>query len=193
MRAKRTWSMENRSVRDVSSNPRFILSKMKRGQQSFILLMRNHGPTFIFSSIHKTFYFFLYHFLLIWNEIFEVANQLYLNKNCSIYIPPPVCMVEGRIWQPEEKEIFLLTKWKLASLVVQTVKNLSAIWKTWFRSLGWEDPLEEGMVINSSILAWRIPIRQRSLVGYSPWGHKESDMTEWLTLSLACGKILGSW
>ena len=33
------------------------------------------------------------------------------------------------------------------------------------------------MVINSSILAWRIPIRQRSLVGYSPWGHKESDMT----------------
>lgn len=67
--------MENRSVRDVSSNPQFILSKMKRGQQSFILLMRNHGPTFIFSSIHKTLYFFLYHFLLIWNEILESVSQ----------------------------------------------------------------------------------------------------------------------
>ena len=29
--------------------------------------------------------------------------------------------------------------------------------ETWLRSLGWEDPLEEGMAIHSSILAWRIP------------------------------------
>ena len=34
------------------------------------------------------------------------------------------------------------------------------------------------MAIHSSILAWKIPIGQRSLVGYSPWGHKESDTTE---------------
>ena len=32
-----------------------------------------------------------------------------------------------------------------ASLVAQTVKNLPAIWETWVQSLGWEDPLEEGM------------------------------------------------
>ena len=88
MRAKRTWSMENQSVRDVSSNPRFILSKMKRGQQSFILLMRNHGPTFIFSSIHKTFYFFLYHFILIWNEIFESISQ---SANQSVCREMVVC------------------------------------------------------------------------------------------------------
>ena len=44
-------------------------------------------------------------------------------------------------------------------------------------SLGWEDPLEEGMVAHSSILAWRIP-QKRGLVDYSPWGHKESAMTE---------------
>ena len=44
-----------------------------------------------------------------------------------------------------------------ASLVAQLVKNLPAIWKTWVRSLGWEDSLEEGMAIHSSILAWRIP------------------------------------
>ena len=43
-----------------------------------------------------------------------------------------------------------------ASLVAQTVKNLSAMWETWVQSLGWEDPLEEGMATHSSILAWRM-------------------------------------
>ena len=43
------------------------------------------------------------------------------------------------------------------SLVVQMVKNLPAMWETWIQSLGWEDPLEEGMATHSSILAWRIP------------------------------------
>ena len=37
------------------------------------------------------------------------------------------------------------------------VKNLSAVQETWVQSLGWEDPLEEGMTTPSSILAWRIP------------------------------------
>ena len=45
-----------------------------------------------------------------------------------------------------------------ASLVAQTVKNLPAMWETWVRSLGWEDPLEEGMATQSSILGWRIPM-----------------------------------
>ena len=35
--------------------------------------------------------------------------------------------------------------------------NLPAMQETWVRSLGWEDPLEEGMATQSSILAWRIP------------------------------------
>ena len=43
-----------------------------------------------------------------------------------------------------------------ASLVAQTVKNPPAVWETWVRSLGWKDPLEEGMATHSSILAWRI-------------------------------------
>ena len=43
-----------------------------------------------------------------------------------------------------------------ASLVAQLVKNLPAVWKTWVRSLGWEDPLEKGKAIHSSVLAWRI-------------------------------------
>ena len=40
------------------------------------------------------------------------------------------------------------------------VKNLSAMWETGVRSLGQEDPLEEGMATHSSILAWRIPWTQ---------------------------------
>ena len=51
--------------------------------------------------------------------------------------------------------------------------------ETRVQSLVWEDPLKEGMATHSSILAWRIPMdRERSLVGYSPWDRKESDMTE---------------
>ena len=45
-----------------------------------------------------------------------------------------------------------------ASLVAQLVKNLPAMWETWVQSLGWENPLEEGMATHSSILAWRIPM-----------------------------------
>ena len=43
------------------------------------------------------------------------------------------------------------------SLVVQLVKNSPAMQETWVRSLGWEDPLEEGKATHSSILPWRIP------------------------------------
>ena len=40
--------------------------------------------------------------------------------------------------------------------MAQTVKNVPAMKETWVQSLGWEDPLEEGMATHSSILAWRI-------------------------------------
>ena len=43
------------------------------------------------------------------------------------------------------------------SLVAQRVKNLPAMQETQVQVLGWEDPLEEGMAIHSSFLAWRIP------------------------------------
>ena len=44
-----------------------------------------------------------------------------------------------------------------ASLVAQSVKNLSVMQKTWVQSLGWEDPLGEEMATHSSIFAWEIP------------------------------------
>ena len=66
---------------------------------------------------------------------------------------------------------------KMGSLVAQRLKCLPGMRETRVRSLGWEDPLEKGMATHSSTLAWRIPWG-RSLVGYSPWGRKESDTTE---------------
>ena len=58
-----------------------------------------------------------------------------------------------------------------ASLLAQLVKNPPAVWETWVRSLGWENPLEKAMATHSSILAWRIL-----------WGRKELDMPEQLSL-----------
>ena len=52
--------------------------------------------------------------------------------------------------------LFYQHQFLVAPLVAQWVKNLPAVWETWVRSLGWEDPLKEGMATHSSILAWRI-------------------------------------
>ena len=64
--------------------------------------------------------------------------------------------------------------------MAQQVKNLPLMQdaqEMWVRSLGQEDPLEEEIVTHSCILPGK-SYEQRSLVGYSPWGHKESDTTE---------------
>ena len=66
--------------------------------------------------------------------------------------------------------------------MAQLVKNPPAMQETWVRSLGWEDPLEKGKATHSSILAWRI-LWTVYMDLYSPWGCKESDMTEGLSLS----------
>ena len=57
-----------------------------------------------------------------------------------------------------------------ASLVTQLVKNPPAMPETWVQSLGWEDPLEKGTAIHSSILAWRIPRTVKSM-GSQRVGH----------------------
>ena len=58
----------------------------------------------------------------------------------------------------EKKGIGYPLQYSWASLVAQMVKNPPAMRETWVQPLGWEDPLEEGMVTHSSILAWRIPM-----------------------------------
>ena len=55
----------------------------------------------------------------------------------------------------------------LGGLVVKNPPEMQEMQEIQFRSLGQEDPLEEGMATHSSILAWRI-LWTRSLVGYSP-------------------------
>ena len=65
------------------------------------------------------------------------------------------------------------------------VKNQPAMQGRQIRSLGREDPLEKGMAAHSSILAWRIPHTEEPGGLYSPWGRKELDTTEQLTLSLS--------
>ena len=68
-------------------------------------------------------------------------------------------------------------------LVAQTAKNLPAMQETWVQRLGLEAPLKKGMSTHSCILAWRIPWTEKP-GGYSPCFHKESDMTEQLTLGI---------
>ena len=67
-----------------------------------------------------------------------------------------------------------------ASLVVQTVKNLSAMQETLVQSLGQEDPLEKKWQLTPVFLPGESQGRRR-LVGYSPWDCKKQDTTERLT------------
>ena len=66
-------------------------------------------------------------------------------------------LIPGLGWSPGEGIGYWL-QYSWAFLAAQQVKNLLARQEMWVRSLGWEDPLEEGKATHSSILAWRIPL-----------------------------------
>ena len=55
------------------------------------------------------------------------------------------------------EEIGYSLQYSWASFVAQLIKNLPAMWENWVRSLFWEDLLEKGKAIHSSLLAWRVP------------------------------------
>ena len=63
-------------------------------------------------------------------------------------------MIERLIHTQDIKITFRTT------LVSHKEKNLLAMQETWVQSLGWEDPLEEGMATHSSVLSWRIPMNR---------------------------------
>ena len=90
----------------------------------------------------------------IWQTQASVVAQLVKKKSICNAGDPGSIPGLGRI--PGEEIVYPL-QYSWASLVAQMVKNPPAMWETWVRSLGWEDPLEEGMATHSSILAWRIP------------------------------------
>ena len=71
----------------------------------------------------------------------------------------------------------MLISWSASEIAQsQTAKSLPAMWETWVRSLGQEDPLEEGRATHSSILVWRIPWTEKPDRQQS-WGREESDTT----------------
>ena len=80
-----------------------------------------------------------------------------------------------------EKQDQALEESYWASPVTQLVKNLPAVQETWVHSLCWEDPLENGKATHS--VSW--PGGLHGL--YGPWGHKELDTTERLSLHFTTG------
>ena len=83
-------------------------------------------------------------------------------------------ITQSKISQKEKNKYRMLTH---TQNLAQLVKNLPAMQETQLPFLGLEDSLEEEMATYSRILAWRIH-GQRSLAGYSPWGHKVLATTE---------------
>ena len=71
------------------------------------------------------------------------------------------------------------------------LKLLPAMQETRVRFLGWEDPLEKEMAIHSSTLPGKSH-GWRSLIGYSPWGCKESDATEHIETEMLNNVIIQS-
>ena len=75
--------------------------------------------------------------------------------------------------------VFHIHLW--ASLVAQLVKNPPAVWEIWVWSLGWENPLEEGLATQSSIFAWRIPMNRGAW-----WATVHGVAKSWKWLYIYC-------
>ena len=82
------------------------------------------------------------------------------------------------------KGIGYLLQYSWASLVAQTVKDLRAVQETWVQSLGWEDPLKEGMTNPPQYSCLENPHGQRSLQDYNPWGCKELETAKYNTAQI---------
>ena len=72
---------------------------------------------------------------------------------------------------------------KRRALVTQIVKNQPALQKTWVASLGWEDPLEQGMATHSTILVWRIPMDRGAWWGTVHGVTESMGSQSWIQLS----------
>ena len=109
----------------------------------------------------------------IWFQLFlNLLILAFMTQNTVYFCEYSKCSWKGCTffccWVEYSINVNLSMVFFRASLVTQTINNLPAMQETWVRSLGQEDPLEKGMAIHSSILAWRIP-----------WTE------EWLRLSLS--------
>ena len=119
------------------------------------------------------------HFLL---QCMKVKSESEVAESCPTLSNPMDCSPPGSsihgIFQARVLEWGAIAFSSIgASLVAQVVKNLPAMQETWVRSLRWEDPLEKGMAIHSSIFAWRTPWTEEP-GGATVHGVTESDTTE---------------
>ena len=133
------------------------------------------------------------HFLLQCMKV-EIENEFV--QSCPTLSDPMDCSLPGSLSMEFSRQEYwsgvplgfnlyvLYSMARLGFLVGPDSKESTCEAGGWGSILGQEEPLEKGMAIHSNILARRIPW-QRSLVGYCPWGHKKSDTTEQLTLSLS--------
>ena len=139
-------------------------------------------------------------FLSLFPHPFNRTNNTYTSQNCCenyiLYVRRcsgcftytdahnnPITIPILQMWKLRhgKNEILPVIQLVRATLVAQTVKILPAMQKIWVQSLGQEDALKKGMATHSSILAWRIPWREKP-GSLQSMGCKESDMTERLTL-----------
>ena len=88
--------------------------------------------------------------------------------------------IQLQVKKKKDPKYLIIIYTSLTKIWVSLVAERQRIWlsmqemQVW--SLGQEEPQEKEMATNSGFLAWEIPWG-RSLVGYSPWGHKGLDMT----------------
>ena len=101
------------------------------------------------------------------------TKHIYLHSHYEKHLSCQRYTGWNKIWPPLQL-VLGLTWWLSCE---RTCLPMQEIQEMWVRSLGWEDPLKTEMKICSSILAWKFH-GQRSLLAYSPCGHKESGMTK---------------
>ena len=108
----------------------------------------------------------------------SIKMSMVLFDKVITFMPSSVLLWILCTWEPARQNA--LTLILSTFLVAQTVKHLPAVWEAGVWALGWEDPLEKEMATYSSTFVWKIHMDRGAWLGYSPWGHKESDMTEQL-------------
>ena len=111
------------------------------------------------NQLTLTFFFCCYNYC----SFRQLTKRAHLDNNCLFFCPLCPCNI----------------LMKGASLVAPTVKCLPTMRETQVQSLGQEDPLEKEMQPTPVFLPGKSH-GLRNLLGYSPWGRKESDTTEWL-------------
>ena len=137
---------------------------------------QNHTPT-SYCSHHWSWTLSLKLLLLTSGFMTQASLVAQLVKN------PPTAGDPGsipRLSKSPGEGVDYPLQYSWASLVTQVGKNSLAMWETWVPSLGWQDPLEEGMATHSNILTWRIPM-DRGAGGLQSTGSQRIGQSEQLS------------